>query len=155
MIGSLAIVGMFPNVPLKKTLEVVREDLDNDYTLHLRTEWEIVDLTKFLESSIETFFKTLDREIYFQRDGLLIGKSKFKPLAGTYMHWFKKTFVFNEDNQFKDNIGFWKRQVAGIFLLWKVSKEESELFVWRLNGCSTGFSLPWSLKRRVSYRSWM
>ena len=28
-IGSLDIVGMFPNVPVKKTLEVVREELQN------------------------------------------------------------------------------------------------------------------------------
>ena len=67
LIGSLDIVGMFPNVPLKKTLEVVREELDNDDTLQLRTKWEIDDIMKLLEISIETYFKTLDRKIYFQR----------------------------------------------------------------------------------------
>ena len=85
LIGSLDIVGMFPNVPLKKTLEVVREELHNDDTLHLRTEWEIDDIMKLLEISIETYFKTLDGKFYFQRDGLLIGKSISKPLAGIYI----------------------------------------------------------------------
>ena len=50
------------------------------------------------------------------------------------MHWFEKTYVFNEDNQFRDNVSFWKRQVDDIFFVWKGSKEELELFVWRLNG---------------------
>ena len=60
MMGSLDVVGMFPNVPLKKTLEVVREELENDDTLQMRTKWEIDDIMKLLEISIETYFKTLD-----------------------------------------------------------------------------------------------
>ena len=134
LMGSLDVVGMFPNVPLKKTLEVVREELENDDTLQMRTKWEIDDIMKLLEISIETYFKTLDGKIYFQRDGLPIGKSISKPLAGIYMHWFERTYVFNDNNQFKDNIVFWKRQVDDIFFVWKGSKEELELFVWLLNG---------------------
>ena len=53
-----------------------------------------------------------------------------KPLAGIYMHWFERTYVFNDNNQFKDNIVFWKRQVDDIFFVWKGSKEELELFMW-------------------------
>ena len=112
--GSLDVVGMFPNVPLKKTLEVVREELENDDTLHMRMKWEIDDIMKLLEISIEMYFKTLDGKIYFQRDGLQIGKSISKPLVGIYMHWFERTYVFNDNNQFKDNIVFWKRQVDDI-----------------------------------------
>ena len=89
---------------------------------------------KLLEISIETYFKTLDGKIYFQGDGLPIEKSISKPLAGIYMHWFERTYVFNDNNQFKDNIVFWKRQVDDIFFVWKGSKEELELFVWLLNG---------------------
>ena len=32
LMGTLDIVGMFPNIPVKKTLEVVREELRNDDT---------------------------------------------------------------------------------------------------------------------------
>ena len=42
--------------------------------------------------------------------------------------------MFADDNQFKDNIVFWKRQVDDIFFVWKGSKEDLELFVWLLNG---------------------
>ena len=38
LMGSLDVVGMFPNVPLKKTLEVVREELENDDTLQVRAK---------------------------------------------------------------------------------------------------------------------
>ena len=82
LMGTLDIVGMFPNIPVKKTLEVVREELLNDDTLGSRTKWEIDDIIKLLEITIETYFKTLDGKIYFQRDGLPIGKSISKP----YIH---------------------------------------------------------------------
>ena len=125
---------MFPNIPVKKALEVVREELENDETLSGQTKWKVNDIIKLLDISIETYFKTLDGKIYFQRDGLPIGKSISKPLAGIYMHWFEKTFVFGEDSNFKENIVFWKRQMDDVFFIWKGTKEELELFVWHLNG---------------------
>ena len=55
LIGSLDIVGMFPNIPIKKTLEVVREELDKDETLHLRTEWKVDDIMKLLDFHQDIF----------------------------------------------------------------------------------------------------
>ena len=107
----------------------MREELQKDGTLQLRTDWEIDDIMKLLEISIETYFKTIDGKIYFQRDGLPIGKSISKPLAGIYMHWFGKTYVFNEGGEFRNNIVFWKRQMDDVFFVWKGSKKDLELFV--------------------------
>ena len=132
--GSLDLVGMFPNIPVRKTLEVVKEELQEDETLRNRTDWKPEDISKLLEISVETYFKTLDGQIYFQRDGLPIGKSISKPMAGIYMHWFEKNYVFNEDSRFKDNIVFWKRQMDDVFFVWRGKKDDLELFVWLLNG---------------------
>jgi len=134
IIGSLDVVGMFPNIPVKKTLSIVKEELHNDENLKSRTKWEVEDISKLLEISIETYFKTLDGKIYFQKDGLPIGKSISKPMAGIYMHWFEKTYIFNEDSRFKENIVFWKRQMDDVFFVWRGKKEDLELFVWLLNG---------------------
>ena len=60
------------------------------------TDHNIFNVSKLLEISVETYFKTLDGKVYFQRNGLPIGKSISKPMAGIYMHWFEKTYVFNE-----------------------------------------------------------
>ena len=134
IIGSLDVVGMFPNIPVKKTLSIVKEELHNDENLKSRTKWEVEDISKLLEISIETYFKTLDGKIYFQKDGLPIGKSILKPMAGIYMHWFEKTYIFNEDSRFKENIVFWKRQMDDVFFVWRGKKEDLELFEWLLNG---------------------
>ena len=66
----------------------------------------------------------IDGKIYFQRDELSIGMSISKPLAGIYMHWFEETDMLGEDSRFKENIVFWKRQMDGIFFIWKGTKEE-------------------------------
>ena len=66
-----------------------------------RTKLSVDDIMSLLEISIETYFKTIDGKIYLQRDGLLIGKSILKPLAGIYMHWFEENHVFKEENESK------------------------------------------------------
>ena len=153
MVGSLDIVGMFPNIPVKKALEVVREELENDQDLSSRTDWGVDDIMKLLEISIETYFKTLDGNIYFQRDGLPIGKSISKPIAGIYMHWFERTYVFGENSSFRDKIVFWKRQMDNIFFVWNGTKEELELFVWHLNGfeCKIQFTLEVEKNRYLPF----
>ena len=102
---------------------------------------------KLLEISIETYFKTLDGKVYLQRDGLPIGKSISKPLAGIYMHWFEKTFVFNEDNTMKHYLKFWKRQMDDIFFVWSGSKDELETFVWHLNGVERRIQFQMELEK--------
>ena len=132
IIGCLDVVGMFPNVPVKKPQ----------------------DVSKLLEISVPTYFKTLDGKIYFQRNGLPIGKSISKPMAGIYMHWFEKTYVFNEESKFKDNIVFWKRRM--IFSLFG----EEQKMIWScLFGLvielKTDCNLHWKLRRTVICRFWM
>ena len=51
---------MFPNVPVKKPLEIVRDELRSDESLGSRTEWKPEDISKLLEISVEMYFKTLD-----------------------------------------------------------------------------------------------
>ena len=112
------------------------------------------DISKLLEISVETYFKTIDGKIYFQRDGLPIGKSISKPMAGIYMHWFEKEYVFNEDSRFKGNIVFWKRQMDDVFFVWRGKKEDLELFVWMLNGKENSSSHR-RLRKKTSFLFWM
>ena len=130
--GTLDIVGMFPNVPVKQTLQVTRDKLEKDETLSSRTKWSVDEIVKLLEISIETYFKTIDGKIYFQRDGLPIGKSISKPLAGIYMLWFEENHVFKAENE--QRLVYWKREMDDIFFVWRGTKDELEEFVWHLNG---------------------
>ena len=83
IIGSLDTVRMFSNMPIKKTLDVVKEELNNDETLG-STDCEVEDISKLLELSIETYFKTLDGKVYFRKDGFPNGKLISEPMVGIY-----------------------------------------------------------------------
>jgi len=72
--ASLDIVGLYPSIPLKKALEVIREKLEADDTLPSRTDWKVDDIMKLLEISMETYFKTLAGKIWVQVDGCPFGK---------------------------------------------------------------------------------
>ena len=90
---------MFPNVPVKKHWKLHKTSLSlKEKTFTAKTKWSVDDIMSLLEILIETYFKMVDRKIYFQQDGLPIGKSNSKPLAGIYMHWFKENYVFKEVN---------------------------------------------------------
>ena len=154
IIGSLDLVGMFPNIPVRKTLEVVKEELQEDETLRNRTDWKPEDISKLLEISVETYFKTLDGKVYFQRNGLPVGKSISKPMAGIYMHWFEKTYVFNEGSKFKDKIVFWKRRMI-FFSFGEEQKMNWSCLFGLLMELNTGCNLHWKLKWTVICPFWM
>ena len=102
LMASLDIVGLYPSIPLKKALEVIREKLEADDTLSSRTDWSVDDIMKLLEISMETYFKTLDGNIWVQVDGCPNGKSISGEKAEIFMNWFEETYVFREKkNDFK------------------------------------------------------
>ena len=49
--GTLDIVGMFPNVPVKQTLQITRNKLEKDETLSARTKWSVDEIMKLQEIS--------------------------------------------------------------------------------------------------------
>ena len=90
---------------------------------------EIDDIIIFFEISIQTYFKTSVGNMYCQRDGLPIGKSFLEPLAGIYVHWIEKNFVYNKYNSLRYHLKIWKRQVDDVFFVQKGTKKVLEFFV--------------------------
>ena len=131
-LASLDIKSLYPKVPVKKALECTREALEADSTLKDRTDWDIDDIIKLLEICIETHFKTIDGYIYTQTDGMPIGKSISGPIAGIYLHWFERTYIFNDTCEFKPH--FWKRMRDDILIVWKQGDSEFDRFYWYLMG---------------------
>ena len=131
-LASLDIKSLYPKVPVKKALECTREALEADLTLKDRTDWDIDDIIKLLEICIETHFKTIDGYIYTQTDGMPIGKSISGPIAGIYLHWFERTYIFNDTCEFKPH--FWKRMRDDILIVWKQGDSEFDRFYWYLMG---------------------
>ena len=87
---------------------------------------------RLIEICIETHFKTIDGYIYTQTDGMPIGKSISGPIAGIYLHWFERTYVFNAKSEFK--LHFRKRMKDYILIVWKQGDLEFDRFYWYLMG---------------------
>jgi hypothetical protein len=91
----------------------------------------VQDIMDLLRISLQTFFLTLDEQIFQQKDGTPIGKSISGPLAGIYMNWFEEKFVYKY-RRFKPV--FWKRMRDDVLLIWDDDKYDFQGFVSYLNG---------------------
>ena len=147
---SLDIKSLYPKVPLWKALQCTRQALQADETLSKRTDWSVDDIMALLEICLETHFKTLDGYIYTQMDGTPIGNSISGPLAGIYLNWFEKTYVFNEENRFKPL--FWKRARDDILVIWNQGDFELDCMLWYLNGIEPSIQFTIEKKRMGVYR---
>ena len=154
LMASLDIVGLYPSIPLKKTLEVIREKLEADDTLSSRTDWKVDNIMKLLEISMHTCFKTLDGKIWVQTDVPYWKINIWRDCRDFHMNWFEETFVFSEENDFKPI--FWKRMRYTIFLVWKkgdpetnrkLGSDELDRFLWKLNVLKKELRLLWRERR--------
>ena len=128
---SLDVKALYPSVPVEKALEVTKVRLEEDETLKERTDWSPKEIIDLLRICLETHFKTLDGRIYTQIDGTPIGKSISGPLAGIYMDWFEKEYVYSEECELKPTM--WKRMRDDIFIIWEHGEFAFEDFKKYLN----------------------
>ena len=107
---------LYPSIPVRKALEIVKEELEQDETLAERTDWSPKEIVELLEICLETHFKTLDGRIFSQINGTPIGKSISGPLAGIYMNWFEKQSMYGDKCTLKPTL--WKRMQDDVLVIW-------------------------------------
>jgi hypothetical protein len=129
---SFDVKALYPSIPVKQALQIIENELKIDTELPQRTKWKIEDIMSLLSLSLETYFKTLDGRIFKQTEGTPIGKSISGPIAGIYMNYFERNFVYN--SKFSTRIRFWKRMKDDVFLIWDGTDRELDIFVNYLNG---------------------
>ena len=131
--ASFDVKSLYPSIPIEKTLEITKQRLYADESLHERTKWKPDDIVELLKICVETHFKTLDGRIFTQTDGTPIGKSISGPLADIYMDWFERTYIYSEHNEFKNHLKIWKRSRDDVYILWSGGQEALDCFFWRVN----------------------
>ena len=106
---------LYPSIPVKKALEVVRQKLEEDETLPERTPWSPAQIVELLEICLETHFKTIDGRIFTQSDGTPIGKSISGPIAGIYLNWFEEQFIYSDRCKHKPTL--WVRMRDDVLMM--------------------------------------
>ncbi|CAM9675327.1 unnamed protein product, partial [Heterosigma akashiwo] len=61
---SFDVKALYPSIPMKKALEVVRQKLEEDETLPERTPWGPAQIVELLEICLEIHFKKIDGRIF-------------------------------------------------------------------------------------------
>ena len=95
---------------------------------HIGDKKKVVEL---LEICLETHFKTLDGRIFSQTNGTPIGKSISGPLAGIYMNWFEKQFMYSDKCTLKPTL--WKRMRDDVLIIWDHGEEKLDELLGYLN----------------------
>ena len=129
--STFDVKALYPSIPVKKALEVVRQKLEADETLKDRTKWTPKEIIDLLEICLETHFKTIGGRIFTQINGTPIGKSISGPIAGIYMNWFEEEFIYSD--QCKQKPSLWKRMRDDVLIIWEHGEESLDEMLGYLN----------------------
>ena len=92
LLASFDVKALYPSIPVKKALEVVRQKLEADETLKDRTKWTSKEIIELLEIFLETHFKTIDGRVFTQINGT--------PLENPYVEEFIPVISVNRNHLF-------------------------------------------------------
>ena len=92
---SIDVIGLYPNLPLVKALEITRITLEEDLVLLKKlTPLSVDQIMEIMITVVvlETYFVLCDSTRNQQLNGCPIGKALSVPVAGIYMCWWEKQF---------------------------------------------------------------
>ena len=94
-------------------------------------------LMKGLDLCLKNNYFTFDGKVYRQKGGVATGNKMAPPYACIAMGDYEER-IFNSQNDMLDLVLLWKRFIDDIFLLFKGSKRECEIFLEWLNSIMPG-----------------
>ena len=83
------VVSLFTNTPIELTLNIIRNKLEQDKSLHKRTKLTVDDLMELVNFVLTTTYFTSKDIIYQQKQGAAMG-SPLSPVAvDLFMEWLE------------------------------------------------------------------
>ena len=130
MLVSFDVVSLFTNTPIGKSIEIVKDRLQNDTELHKRTKLSVEDIIKLLEFILSTTYFSFDRKIYRQKFGAAMGNPVSPIVANIYMEHLEQEAIAMAQDDIEPRV--WKRYVDDILAIVKRD------IVDRLKACTLG-----------------
>lgn len=118
--ASLDVKNLYTNIPIKETIDIIKNNLIKHKIMSVG---EIVELVDLLECSLAFNYFSFNNKIYHQADGLAMGNSLAGTLADIFVNYVEVKF-FKENPEIANKIIYYKRYVDDTLLLYRGSKEE-------------------------------
>ena len=152
---SFDIRSLFPSIPIKPTLTLIHEKLQNDKLLTDRTKWKPKNIVNLIQiCTEETHFKDFEGNIWTQTDGTAMGKSISGDITGIFMESYEEEFILNPNNN-KFIPAFWKREVDDVYCLWQYGQENIQNFLNYLNSRHPRINGQLKLSKKEFYHLWI
>ncbi|KAJ8911005.1 hypothetical protein NQ315_011270 [Exocentrus adspersus] len=129
LLVSFDVVSLFTNVPVDKTLSIVRNKLENDNNLKDRTKLNVSVFMELLTLCIKTTYFQLENDFYQQDFGMAMGSSLSPIMSNIFMEHFEETYVKSYINKPK----IWWRYVDDVFSIWPHGQDNLTDFLNFLN----------------------
>ena len=121
--NSHDVVSLFTNTPIKESLDVIKNRLQNDKDLKQRTLLLVDDVIELLRFVLTTTYFLFRGKIYKQRFGAAMGSPVSPVVANLYMEFLEEKAIASAPLDFKPRM--WKRYVDDILEIVKSDKVDN------------------------------
>ncbi|XP_071495131.1 uncharacterized protein [Diadema antillarum] len=129
-IASFDVSALFTSVPPDKAIEVVRERLSSDTSLHQRTKLSPEQICQLLELCLSTTYFVYNGAFFKQKHGCAMGSPISPVLANLYMEHFETSAL---DSFNGTGPSHWYRYVDDTWV--KIQSTELDSFFQHINNC--------------------
>lgn len=129
LLVSFDVVSLFTNVPVDKTLNILKDKLLNDQDLNTRTNLSVNTIMELLTICIKTTYFQLNDKFFQQNFGMAMGSPLSPIISNIFMEYFEENFVYKH----KYNPLIWWRYVDDVFTIWPFSKDNLDEFLNFIN----------------------
>ena len=108
-------MNLFTNAPVHETLEILRDNLEQNKTLHVDEIDEIINLLRLILA--QNYF-TFNGKYYIQNEDLAMGSPLSGFLADVYLNHYENKYIFSDNNRYNMNIIQYARYVDDTFIIY-------------------------------------
>ena len=105
-------MSLFTNTLIDKTLEIIKERLENDNTLKQTTKLDVDDIMELLELVLTSAYFSFRGEIYKQKFGAAMGSPCSAIIANIFMEWLEQRALATAPAEYMPML--WRRYVDDI-----------------------------------------
>ena len=134
---SFDVESLFTNIPVKETLRIIKNRLQQDKDLKTRTKLNIDTVMSLLDLVTQFNYFELEGQFYSQEDGMAMGSSLSPIFADIFMEDFEERALLSAPHKPR----LWLRYVDDTFVIWPHDESKLDSWLESLNNISPSIRL--------------